>query len=383
MNGDAVIDACVHHAWPNQPELMEYMSSGWREFLGRPGLLPNGGGMIPIAAGNPYQRPGGEARLDARPASGHAAGSDYELLKTQLLDGENIGHAVLSFDAGAQCMSLANPYATMEIARAANEWTIERWLGLGDTRLSSLMLVPNQIPTEAAAEIRRVGRHPGIVGALLGGNGLGRAFGHPAYHPIYEAAAEMDLPIVIKIGSEVVPDTPSSTAAGGNPATYAEYRALAAQPMIMHVTSMITQGVFVKYPTLRLFLAGSGAVWITAFLWRFDGDHRAFRREVPWVSERPSVYFRRNVRVGTNPFAIAPSTARLLQALRSIDGIEEMLCFASGYPNADWESAGDIAAMLPEAWRRRVMHDNAAALFRGSVPLHPPVATADMHVGRL
>ncbi len=88
------------------------------------------------------------------------------------------------------------------------------------------MLVATQVPHEAAEEIRRVGRNPAIVGVFLGGNGLGKSFGHPCYHPIYAAAADMGLPIVIKTGSELPVDSPASVSGVGDPATYAEFRAM-------------------------------------------------------------------------------------------------------------------------------------------------------------
>ena len=53
------------------------------------------------------------------------------------------------------------------------------------------------------AEIRRAGAHERMVGIALGANGLGLPFGHPAYHPIYEAASEMKLPILIQVGLDL------------------------------------------------------------------------------------------------------------------------------------------------------------------------------------
>jgi hypothetical protein len=54
-----------------------------------------------------------------------------------------------------------NPYIAAQLASAANAWTIERWLGRGK-HFRSLMLICNQIPEHAAAEIQRVGRKPNL-----------------------------------------------------------------------------------------------------------------------------------------------------------------------------------------------------------------------------
>jgi predicted TIM-barrel fold metal-dependent hydrolase len=55
---------------------------------------------------------------------------------------------------------------------------------------------------------------------------------------------------------------------------------------------------------------------------------------------------------------------RLVRALSTIPKVEDILLYASGWPNADFEDPGEIAARLPETWRDKVMHDNAANLFR-------------------
>jgi uncharacterized protein len=357
-----VIDCCVNHTWSNQLELMDYMSSGWREFLGRPNRLPNGGGMISIAAGNPYRRPGGGKLTDSRPASGQAEGSDYDLLVSHWLGKTDIRQVVLGFDTGALAPALLNPHAGAEICRAANDWTIDHWLTREDGRLTSLMLVQNQVPDVAAAEIRRVGEHPKIVGILLGGNGLARPFGHPAYHPIYEAAAELGLPIVIKAGAEVVPDSLAQVAATGEPSTYAEFRILSAQPLMTHVASMITQGVFEKFPGLRMLVIGGGVLWIPALLWRFDTNYQSLRREVPWVKRLPSEYFQDHVRVGTGPLDKL-SQPVFLRAIRLIDRAEDVLCFASGYPDWDSDAPSEVALRLPPEWQQKIMHDNGRRLF--------------------
>jgi predicted TIM-barrel fold metal-dependent hydrolase len=357
-----VIDCCVNHTWSNQLELMDYMSSGWREFLGRPNRLPNGGGMISIAAGNPYRRPRGDKRRDSRPANDQAEGSDYDHLVSQCLGKADIRQVVLGFDTGALAPALLNPHAGAEICRAANDWTIDRWLTREDDRLTSLMLVQNQVPDIAAAEIRRVGVHPKIVGILMGGNGLARPFGHPAYHPIYGAAAELGLPIVVKAGAEVVPDSLAQVAATGEPCTYAEFRILSAQPLMTHVSSMITQGVFEKFPGLRILVIGGGVLWIPALLWRFDTNYQSLRREVPWVKRLPSEYFQEHVRVGTVPLDKLSPPA-FLQAIRLIDRADDILCFASGYPDWDSDDASNVALKLPPEWRQKIMHDNGHRLF--------------------
>jgi predicted TIM-barrel fold metal-dependent hydrolase len=83
----------------------------------------------------------------------------------------------------------------------------------------------------------------------------------------------VDLPIVVHFGG----DSPDQLG-GGLPKTYAEYRVLAAQPVMSHLLTCIGQGVFVKYPNLRMLIAGVGAAWVPWMLWRFDANYKAMRR---------------------------------------------------------------------------------------------------------
>jgi predicted TIM-barrel fold metal-dependent hydrolase len=341
---------------------MEYMSDDWRAYVGTPGSLPGGRGARPLLLAFPWYHPQGRTRDGARLPGGAPAGSDVDVVREQVLDAGGVGRCVLGFGDAMYTPAMTNPHLAEAVARAANDWTIDRWLA-ADERFHGLVLAANQSPEAAAEEIRRVGGHPQMVGVLMAGNGIGKPFGNPLCHPIYEAAAELGLPIVIHTGGDAVPDATTQTAAGGLPATYAEYRALAAQPLMTHLVSFIGQGVFERFPDLRLVLMGAGVSWIPSLLWRFDTNYKGFRRETPWVKELPSVYFRRHVAVATCPFDAPQARPGLIRMLEAFRGLEDVLCYGSGYPDRDGDVPAEIAEALPEDWRAKVMHDNAAGLF--------------------
>jgi predicted TIM-barrel fold metal-dependent hydrolase len=198
---------------------------------------------------------------------------------------------------------------------------------------------------------------------LMGGNGLGKPFGHPVYHPIYKAAAEAGLPIAIHLGGDAVPDTLTHPTAGGLPSTYAEYRVVGAQALMTHVVSLIGQGVFERYPNLRVVMVGGGVTWIPALIWRMDTNFNPFGREAPWLTRKPSEYFREHVLVAAQPLERPRELDRLRRLLASFRGIEKVLCFASAYPERRMETPNAIAEALPEEWQRAVFHDNAAAAY--------------------
>jgi uncharacterized protein len=354
-----VIDACVFHEWASAQTLAPYLSSGWRDVVLRPG---DKGGALNIKSGWAFESPGGRKAFSAYPEKG-LPGSDFDLLVKQVLGHGKRERVVLGYDDGLLATAYPLPYVARQVVRAANDWTLENWLAR-DERLYGMVLVIAGMPEEAAKEIRRSGRDPRMVAVALGTNGLGRQFGHPAYHPIYEAAAELDLPIVIQAGSDSATDLTVDPLAGGPPATYSEYDTFASHPLAAHTTSLILGGAFDLYPNLKVLLVGGGVAWVPGFVWRMDGHYRMTRNEAPWLRMLPSEYFAQHFKVATASLESPPKRERLAQVLKSIPAVERTLVYASCYPNDDFEEPETIAARLPEAWHAGVFGENAREFFR-------------------
>jgi predicted TIM-barrel fold metal-dependent hydrolase len=363
-NGLGAIDCAVYHEWADQAELLDYLDPGWREYIGEPGSLPGGAGMVSALPVVPYEDPLGEARPEWYPPSPGRPGSDPAMLCRQAVDEAGVERAILSFGRAQMIPALGNHYLGLAFIRAINSWTLDRWLSPEHDRLYGLVLAPNQLPVEAAAEIRRIGRHERFVGVLMAGNGLSKPFGHPLYHPIYEAAAELELPIVLHAGGDAIADTQTRTAGGGDPATYSEFRIHAAQPLATHVASLIVQGVFERYQRLKVLVVGGGLSWVPSLLWRLDQNYHAMQREAPWLKKTPTSYFHDHIRLSTYPLEAAPTTEAMHRFIGAIDGMGELLCYASGYPHRDADDLTEVARMIPEAIRGRVLFENADALFR-------------------
>jgi predicted TIM-barrel fold metal-dependent hydrolase len=351
-----VIDLDVHHEWAAPEELLPYLSQGWKEqYSGYPG-----GKMAPLVPGNHLTNPvpGSAGRVDAYPPGGGPPGSDYELMREQLLEPFRIERAVLGFGSGLAISAIANPYFASEVARAANDWSIDTWLANGDERLYGGMIVATQLPDQAAAEIRRVGGHPRVVDVRLCSNGIGKPFGDPIFHPIYEAASELDLVVALHIGGEAGGGMGISQAASAIPTLYMEHHMLLPHGLITHAVSLIAHGVFEKYPALRVLLVETGVAWLPWFLWRFDTEYRGIRRETPWLRRPPSEYFREHVRVTTQPLEQSPDRDQLIELLALVDA-QELLCFSSDYPHWDTDELSWVESRLPAEWAERVLRQNA------------------------
>jgi predicted TIM-barrel fold metal-dependent hydrolase len=360
MYRGGVIDCDVHHDWPRPEALFPYLSDAWREYVTGGGARRPG--PLPVTAPPLYPSPTGAIRDDAFPPNGDAPGSSYELLKEQLLDPFKIERAVLSYGMGAFVGAIPNPYFAAEVARASNDWSVDQWLSRDDERLYGAVVVSTQLPELAAKEIRRIGPHPRMCEVLLCSNGIGKPFGHPIFDPIYEAAAELNLPIGIHGAGEAFGGMNISPNGSGIPSTYIEQHVLMTQGLITHLVSFIVHGSFEKYPNLKVLLIEPGVAWIPALLWKFDMEYRGLQREAPWMRRTPSEYFHDHVRVTTQPLELSPKREQLVELLKAIDA-QDILCFASDYPHWDTDEVGYIASKLPAAWHAKVFRENALELY--------------------
>lgn len=356
-----IIDTDVHHSWHSPADFWPYLDKPWRQ-------LATGELGAAIATNSPYRttfRPmhGGGMRQESYPADGGRPCSDYNLLRKQLLDKFNFERTVLTHDSGRN-NNLPNPYFAQAVVRAINDWTIDRWLGRGDKRLYSTMIIPGQFIDEAVAEIHRVGSNPRIVGAIMGWNSAAKPLGHQIYHPIYQAAAEMDLPIVIHINACEQSYGPAQMGGGGMPGSFYEYFSDFMQPMRHHLTSFIVHGVFEKFPTLKLYCIEAGITWVPGLFWQLDDNYRILKRESPLLKRLPSEYLREHVRFSTQPLEESPQRDQFIDVLEAFGGFDDLLCYSSDYPHWDSDDPRNVAARLPHPWHKKIFYENALNLFR-------------------
>ncbi|HEX5502547.1 MAG TPA: amidohydrolase family protein, partial [Thermomicrobiales bacterium] len=240
------------------------------------------------------------------------------------------------------------------LARAYNDWTIEHWLAR-EERLRACAIVPAQDPKLAAKEIERVGPHPSVVGVLVP-NGARVPYGQRCYDPLYDACAGLDLPLVLHTGSE-------GPGMNGQESYYIEKRQNRAVGYMGHLASMVFEGLFERYPTLRVVFVEGGFVWLPAFLWRMDADWKMLRSETPWVERPPSEYVFEHCRFTTQPLESPEPPSRLLTVFAWAEA-ERTLLFASDYPHFDFDSPAESLPPLPDDLRRRVLAENARECFK-------------------
>jgi predicted TIM-barrel fold metal-dependent hydrolase len=195
---------------------------------------------------------------------------------------------------------------------------------------------------------------------LLVSNTLGKPFGHPIYDPIYRAASEHGKQVAIHAGGEA--GVKGRDAAGGQIANMLERYEIFQQPAMHYLTSMITHGLFEKFPDVKVMFTEFGFTWLPSLMWRLDANTRLLKAECPWVKSAPSDYVHRNVRFSTQPIdSAAPAALRHL--VSSYDGMQDIICFSTDYPHWDADDPTQAASHLPHEWREKVFWNNAAAFY--------------------
>src|SRR5690606_17825944 len=176
----------------------------------------------------------------------------------------------------------------------------------------------------------------------------------------YAACVQHNLPFTIHVGLEGVGINPPPSGAG-HVSHYVEHRACRPQVMMTHLASFIFEGVFEKFPGLKVVLQESGVFWVPSFLWRLDQDWKALRVQTPWVKKRPSEYFREHVRVTTQPIEEVPNRIIFDELMNNMFA-SETLMFCSDYPHWDYDSPALALPKLDETLWDRIYYHNAAEL---------------------
>jgi predicted TIM-barrel fold metal-dependent hydrolase len=354
-----IIDSDVH-PWINGDikGLMPYLSTAWqRRFEGSKSTLPDHPLRPPLAGATSIRR-------DTKPPGGGAGGSDPEFMLEDHLDRYDIEYAVLSSIQAGKLATLPNTDEAITLARAFNDYFMNEWLTV-DSRYRLAMCVAAHDPLASAEEIRRIGNEEGVVAVFI--PLLNILMGNRHYYPIYQAAEEHGLPVLIHpTGTEGGFQT-SVAFAGGIPSTYIERHTVFPEIAMASITSMVFEGVFVRFPGLKVVAAEFGYSWVPHMLWRMDQNWREFRREVPWIEREPSSYVLDHVRFTSQPAEEPEKDEYLLQILEMVHADRTMV-FSTDYPHWDTDSPKSTFRRVPEQMRRRIFYDNAAELYGLATP---------------
>ena len=348
-----LIDCDIHQPIASVDEFVEYVEPGQREFFRAQGPmlgLPD----YPWPHPGTWYREDLEIELD-RP------GATVSAVQREVLDAHDVDIGVLNGEESITVSVMASAYRATAFARAYHEWVRERWLD-ADPRFRASIIVPAQDPVAAVREIERTAVDERFIQVLLCG-GAERPYGDPRYLPIFAAAVERGLPVAIHTGGEGL-GIAAPPSGAGNPSLYIEWHTVGSASSVMaHLVSLISHGVFERFPDLKLIFLEGGLAWVPGLMWRLDTNWRALRNEIPWLTRLPSEVLREQIRFTTQPLEHTSGDDELLFRLLETIGAPDTLCYSSDYPHWDYDDPTHVLRRLPADWRDAVMRGNSESLY--------------------
>ncbi len=343
---------CDIHPLPNTlKDLYPFLEKRWRDHLESFGARRRQG----IYQGPIYPKGQPEAaRRDAWPSGGRP-GSSLELMRRQHLDANNVELGILTVIA-PHPGNYQNPDQSIAMCRAVNDWQVAEWTEK-DSRLKASILTAYEHGAAAVAEIERLADDPNFVQVFLLSR-TAQPLGNRCYWPIYEAASKANLPVgVHAFGNSGFPITSS-----GWPSYYIEEMAGHAQSCQSQVTSLVLEGVFERFPNLRVVFIESGFGWLPSLSWRLDTHWKKLKSENPALRRLPSEYIREHIWVTTQPMEEPERPRHLLDIFEWIGW--DRLLYSSDYPHWDFDDpARCLPAGVTPAQRDKLFYSNALSLY--------------------
>ncbi|MDF0602010.1 amidohydrolase family protein [Psychromarinibacter sp. C21-152] len=347
-----LVDCDIHPAQRTAGALYPYLERRWVDHLESFGTHIRQALVGQLAY--PRMSDGG-MRVDAKPEDG-PAGSSLELMREQHLDplGIEIGHLIALGRGG---MEERNPELSAAMARAVNDWQLAEWLE-PEPRLRGGIVVPQDVPEKAVAEIERHADDPRFVQVIMSTR-PNETIGARKYWPIYRAAEAAGLPVGLHPAgySSGKPST-----GGGWPSFYFQEHYTFVPGSQALVTSLVIEGVLEAFPRLKVAIIEGGFSWAPALGWRMDRHFDTFRKEVPHLKMKPSEYMKRHFWWATQPME-EPKNGRHVEEVIDWIGWDRIL-YSSDYPHWDYDNPNFIFKFPLDPERRAaVFGGNARALY--------------------
>jgi uncharacterized protein len=338
------IDCDLHPAMPSVPALVPYLDDYWRDQIVNRHIDKYSFALTSYPPNSPLS-----ARPDWRQASGAPAG-DLDAIRRHALDPFGTRLAICNTLHGG--LALFNEDMAAALCTAVNDWVAHELLDR-EPRLRASILVPAHNPALAVNEIERLAGDRRFVQVLLLAMGE-MLLGRRLYWPIYAAAEKHALAVGIHAGSTYHhAPTPSGWPAHRVADYVAQSTAFESQ-----VLSFLTEGVFQKFPALKLVLIESGITWLPTLLWRTNKTWRGVRPEVPWIDRPPAEIVREHVRLTLQPVDAPRSDPDVLARVLDHIGSDRMLLFSTDYPHWHFDGEDVLPDGLNNDLVRKLLVDN-------------------------
>jgi predicted TIM-barrel fold metal-dependent hydrolase len=353
--GVTVIDVDVH-AHETPAALIPYCEMPWRKSLELVSKAPERYLDIPFFAPQmavwspPFPESGGQRRNVVTSAG--EMRSDLNELRVDI--------GVIFPDNLLLLAALRDADYAVALARAYNRWLTQEWLG-EDNGLTGAIVAPSQNPILAAEEIRRYAGHKNVAAIYLPSCCLDLLYGNRCYDPVYEAAQETGLPVMLHSVTAIFPVFPFNLNCFTT--MFSAHIASHGFSMAANLLSIMETGVPARYPKLKIGFSESGIAWVPWIMMRMDKEYRERRRELPFLTDLPSTYVR-EMFFASQPIE-EPENMQQMATVLSLFGGERSVMFASDWPHHDFDHPSKVLQIPVSAEiQRGLLSDNAKRFLR-------------------
>jgi uncharacterized protein len=274
------------------------------------------------------------------------------------LESGGMAMAVLYPTLGLFMPFLRDPEWAVALARAYNTM-LYKDVTSQSPRLRGVALLPLQDPAAAARELERCVGELGFVGGMLSADSY-YLLGHSRFDPIYAAAQRLRVPITVHAAGT------DMNAAGHEPfPKFIQAHTVShVFAQLRQITSMIFDGVPVRFPDLSIAYLEAGSGWIPYFLQRMDEEYekRGFA-EAKLLTTSPSEI----VHSHAIYFSCEADEPLLPQALAYVG--DDRIMYASDFPHWDHSYPKSVKELadrtdLTDGAKRQVLAANARKFYK-------------------
>ena len=305
----------------------------------------------------------GTAVFEAPFPSGHESSRrvrDADQMREEL-DDIDVDLAVLFPDHLLKLPILTQHEYAAALARAYNAWMVEQWTSQERGLLGAVMACP-QHPEDAAREIRKYGSHPEVVAVFVPCAGVDPMYGHRMYDPIWEAARDTDLAVLMHSVGITHPVFPFQN--HGFHTEMGRHAVSHTFSIMANVIHMLTAGVMSRFPEVRFCAVEVGIEWLPFLMHRLDKEYIERRAEVPFMERRPSAYLKEQLWVATQPIEEPEDMVDVATIVDLYDGAGKTV-FASDWPHHDFDHPMKLDQVpFTQDARRKIFGTNALELLK-------------------
>jgi predicted TIM-barrel fold metal-dependent hydrolase len=245
--------------------------------------------------------------------------------RVRFLDGEGIGEQVIYPSIGIIWEGeVDDPALADALCRAYNRWAFEL-VASHKERLFPAAHISLRDPAMAIAELRRMAAQGCRIAFVAAMPIAGKSFGHPDFDPVWNAAQELDLAIGLHLVSH---RHYTGSAFHHDPKPGMMYFSMnLIQDPRQALTTMLVDGVFERFPRLRVATIEAMAGWVGEWLERVDYRYK-YMGHTSGMKRTAAEYFARNIWISGDP------EERMFKYVVEFAG-DDKFFIGSDYPHAE------------------------------------------------